>query len=78
MSTLSNLWKAFLIEIGIELPAIVQQFANEKILKSLLQSMSEESDHVISFSRRKKILSSEGENVIRYVTGFVFFSMLKK
>ena len=78
MSTLSDLWKAFLIEIGSELPAIVQQFVNEKILKSLLQSMSEESDHVRSSARRKKILSSEEENIIRYVAGFVFFSMLKR
>ena len=80
LTALEEIWAAFLSNGRAELDPLVQQYINEKFLKSLLTSICREEGHSSSACRPapRDTLTKEEENIIRYAAGFVPFSLLKK
>ena len=82
LTTLDDLWEAFLSKLKSNLHSLVRQYVNERILKSLIMSITECGNAAQpappSAPSVAVALSSEEENIIRYAAGYVPYSLLKK
>ena len=81
LTTLDDLWEAFLSKLKSNLHSLVRQYVNERILKSLIMSITEcgnAAQPAPPSAPSVAVALSEEENIIRYAAGYVPYSLLKK
>lgn len=75
LTTLCEVWKIFLEELGCDIDPLVQQFVNQELYSSIIKSRCGCRRTVAA---KAASMSTEEENIVRYAAGYVPYALLKK
>ena len=73
LTTLCDVWKNFLEELGCDIDPLVQQFVNQELYSSIIKSQCG-CHHTVA---AKAASMSTEENIVRYAAGYVSYALLK-
>ena len=75
LTELSDIWKQFLDGLKFHLDPLVQQYVNQELFSSMVKSRCGSCSTVAT---KAASMTKEEENIVRYASGYVPYSLMKK